>query len=87
MNSKEASSKTATKNDSRKESFILREVYHKILCERVHQLFDKVEEFSCTLDKVTVDRQSFTVLLSFFFSDGEIKCFLNKVIKNEFLNV
>ena len=44
-------------------------------------MFDKVEEFSCTLDKVTVDRQSFTVLLNFFFSDREFKCFLNKVIK------
>ena len=44
-------------------------------------MFEKVEEFSCTLDKVTVDRQSFTVLITFFFSNGEIKCFLNKVIK------
>ena len=44
-------------------------------------MFEKVEDFSCTLDKITVDRQSFTVLLSFFFSDGEIKCLLNKVIK------
>ena len=83
LNSKDASSTKATKNDSKNEFFILRNIYHKILCEKVHQLFENVEEFSCTLDKVTVDRQSFTVLLCFFFSDGEIKCFLNKVVKME----
>ena len=81
LNSMEVDSKTATKNDSKKEFFILRDIYHKILQDRVHQMFENVDEFSFTLDKVTVDRQSFTVLISFFFSNGEIKCFLNKVIK------
>ena len=67
LNSKEADSKTATKNDSKKEFFMLRDIYYKILQDRVHQMFENVDEFSCTLHKVTVNRQSFTVLITFFF--------------------
>ena len=43
LNSKEASSTTATKNDSRNEYFILRNIYHRSLCEKVHQMFEKVK--------------------------------------------
>ena len=47
---------------------------HRADTVEVKDLFrsDKVTEFSCTLDKVTVQHHSFTVLLTFFFMDGKI---------------
>ena len=42
---------------------------------------DKVSEFSCTLDKVTVQHRSYTVLMTFFFNEGKIYCFLNSLVK------
>ena len=55
---------------------------HRADTVEVKDLFrsDKVTEFSCTLDKVTVQHRSFTVLLTFFFMDGKIFCLPNSLI-------
>ena len=38
---------------------------------------------SVTLDKVTIQHRTFTVLLSFFFYEGSIYCLLNDLLKME----
>ena len=55
---------------------------HRADTVEVKDLFrsDKVTEFSCTLDKVTVQHRSFTVLFTFFFINGKIFCLLNILI-------
>ena len=73
--------KKSTKNNSRQAFFDLRADTMAVVDSKVKELFrDKVTEFSCTLDKVTVQRRSFTVLLTFFFLDGRIYCLLNGLI-------
>ena len=44
---------------------------------------EKITELSATftLDMVTVQLRSFTVLLTFFFRNGKIFCLLNSVLK------
>lgn len=71
----------STQNNSRHSFFDLRADTMEVVDSKVKELFrDKVTEFSCTLDKVTVQRRSFTVLLTFFFMEGRIYCFLNGLI-------
>lgn len=71
----------ATKNDSRQEFFTLRNITYEKTAERVKTLFQEVDAFSVTLDKVTVSRVSFTVILSYFFLDGSIYIVLNNLHK------
>ena len=71
----------STQNNSRQSFFDLRADTMEVVDSKVKELFrDKVTEFSCTLDKVTVQRRSFTVLLTFFFLEGRIFCLLNALI-------
>ena len=44
---------------------------------------DKVTEFSCTLDKVTVQHHSFKVLLTFFFMDDRMIYVVGRLSKYE----
>ena len=53
------------------------------MTESVQDLFKSgdITEFAVTLDKVTVQHRSFTVLLTFFFHGGTIFCLLNDLVK------
>lgn len=75
--------KAATKNDSSAEFFKIRFIAFDKLTEKMKKLFCEIESFSITLDKVTTNRCSYTVLLTYFFHNGEICCYLNKLIKLE----
>ena len=71
----------STQNNSRQSFFELRKDTMEVVDSKVKELFrDKVTEFSCTLDKVTVQSRSFTVLLTFFFLEGRIYCLLNALV-------
>ena len=73
---------TATKNDSEKEFFRLRNVVFDLLTEKTHKFFqENVNQISVSLDKVTVQRRSYTVVVTFFFYDGHIHVILNKLQK------
>ena len=73
---------TATKNDSRAEFFKLRNTVFELLSEKTRQFFkDKIKFITVTLDKVTVQRTSYTVILTFFFFEGKIHVILNKLVK------
>ena len=68
------------KNDSRNIFFEIRDDAFKIVSEDIHTfLKKKVSELSVTLDKVTVSHISYTVILTFFFYNGHIFCYLNKL--------
>ena len=71
------------KNNSQQAFFELRDDCFELVTERVQNKFrgDQVTELSATLDKVTVQSRSFTVLLTFFFSGGKIFCLLNSLLK------
>ena len=71
------------KNNSRPAFFKLRDDCFELVTERVKERFRSgaINEISITLDKVTVQSRSFTVLLTFFFSNGKIYCLLNGLLK------
>jgi hypothetical protein len=73
----------STKNNSRNTFFELRDDAFEVVTGAVQELFrsEKVTEFSATLDKVTVQHRSYTVLLTFFFHEGSIFCLLNSLLK------
>ena len=75
----------ATKNDSSDAFFKVRDVVFDVVSEKVKDWFrqrgeGEVEEVAVTLDKVTVQRTSYTVLLTYFFRDGVIYILLNKLM-------
>lgn len=69
---------SATKNDSTAEYFKIRELAYKSQNKRMHNFFQTVKSAAVTLDKVTTT-YSYQVILTFFFKDGKIYVFLNKV--------
>ena len=73
---------TATKNDSKAEYFKLRNVIFEHVSERTKTFFkEEVKHITVTLDKVTVQRTSYTVILTFFFYKGKIHIVLNKLAR------
>ena len=71
----------STQNNSRRAFFDLRADTMEVVDSKVKEMFrEKVTEFSITLDKVTVQHKSYTVLLTFFFLEGKIHCLLNGLI-------
>ena len=53
------------------------------MTEALHNMFrdeEGITEIAVTLDKVTVQHRSFTVLLTLFFVDGKIYCALNDLL-------
>ena len=69
-----------TKNDSHSEFFKLRNVIFDIVSDKTKKFFaEKVRDIAVTLDKVTVNSTSYTVIMTYFFSDGKIYCILNKL--------
>ena len=71
------SSPVATKNDGQNQFFQLRDEAYVELSRCIKSEFASVRSASFTLDKVTVGQKPFTVLLTYYFSEGEIKAFLN----------
>ena len=71
----------ATRNDSRAEFFRLRNVIFELLTEKTKNFFKEVKDIAVTLDKVTVQRTSFTVIMTYFFCSGKIHVVLNKLHK------
>ena len=72
----------ATKNDSAAHFFELRDIIFKEVSAKIKKFFnEKVHYISVTLDKVTVQRASFTVICTYFFYDGRIHVILNKIEK------
>ena len=73
------------KNDSSSTFFQLRDDTFEVPTGEVHNLFkgDLITELSVTLDKVTIQHRTFTVLLCFFFYEGSIYCLLNDLLKME----
>jgi hypothetical protein len=72
---------TATKNDSRREYFHLRDVVFEEVYSKVQAMMEEVDAIATTEDKVTVQRNSYLALLTYFFYNGKIHVFLNKLIK------
>ena len=75
----------ATKNDSCSSFYKTRDVVFDVVSEKVKSWFasrraHEVEEIAVTLDKVTVQRTSYTVLLTYFFYEGVIHVVLNKLM-------
>ena len=73
--------KNATKNDSRAEFFALRNIAFDKATQKVKALFQQINFFGLSLDKVTTNRNSYTVLVTYFFWDGIIYVVLNALIK------
>ena len=71
------------KNDSSGRFFQLRSDTFEVMTEAMHDMFkgeEGITEISVTLDKVTVQHRSFTVLLTLFFVEGKIYCALNDLL-------
>ena len=75
------------KNDFCSTFFQLRYDIFEVLTGEVYNLFkgDLITDLSVTftMDKVTVQHRTFTVLLSLFFYEGSIYCFLNDLFNME----
>ena len=75
--------KKSQKNDSGARFFQLRGDTFQVMTEAMHNMFrdeEGITEIAVTLDKVTVQHRSFTVLLTLFFVDGKIYCALNDLL-------
>ena len=70
-----------TKNDSEAEFFRLRNVIFDLLTEKTKKFFNEVKDITVSLDKVTVLRISYTVIITYFFYEGKIHVILNKLQK------
>ena len=71
---------TSQKNDSKTIFFEIRDDAFEIVSEHIHMFIkEKVTELAVTLDKVTVSHISYTVILTFFFYNGRIYCYLNEL--------
>ena len=70
-----------TKNDGRQVYFPIREIVFEKLTEIVRKNFKSVKSACFTLDKVTVRRTPFTVIMTYFFHKGKIHVLLNSVHK------
>lgn len=72
------------KNDSTASFFQTRDVVFEVVSEKTKAWFATggkggVEEIAVTLDKVTIQRVSYTALLTYFFYNGVIYVILNKL--------
>jgi hypothetical protein len=72
----------SNKNDSRKAFFEMRNDAFEVVTEKVQTLMKsgQITKISCTLDKVTVQHKSFTVLVTFFFFEGVIYSTMNELL-------
>ena len=70
---------SATKNDGAEQFFYLRDLIYEKLRQYIRTVFSNIKSASLTLDKVTVSRVAYTVLLSYFFHEGQIHAVLNSL--------
>lgn len=70
-----------TKNDGRENFFVIRDLVFVKLSDKIKEKFQSVESACFSLDKVTVRRTPFTVLMTYFFFEGRIHVLLNSVHK------
>ena len=70
-----------TKNDGRQNFFSIWEIVFDKLTETIRRNFKNVRSACFTLDKVTVRRTPFTVIMTYFFNEGKIHVLLNSVHK------
>ena len=61
----------ATKNDSKAQFFRLRNIIFETLTIKTKNLFKEIRDIAVTLDKVTVQRSSYTVIMTYIFRDGK----------------
>ena len=73
-----------TKNDGRQMFFSIREIVFEKLTLKIREKFKSVKSACFTLDKVTVRRTPFTVIMTYFFHDGRIHVLLNSIHKMKF---
>ena len=74
----------ATKNDGRQIFFDIRDLVYAKIHDDIKKGFQNIKSATFSLDKVTVRRTSFTVIMSYFFSKGKIFVFLNSVHKMKY---
>ena len=70
-----------TKNDGHENFFVIRNLVFVKLSDKIKEKFQSVESACFSLDKVTVRRTRFTVLMTYFFFEGRIHVLLNSVHK------
>ena len=70
-----------TKNDGRQNFFKFRESVFLKITTSIQESFKSVKNACFSLDKVTVRRTPFTVIMTYFFYDGKIHVLLNSVHK------
>lgn len=70
---------SATKNDGREQFFELRNIVFDKLSDYIKRLFQTLKTASFSLDKVTVGGVPYTVLVTYYFYNGQIHCVLNNL--------
>ena len=73
-----------TKNDGRQMFFSLREIVFEKLTQKIREKFKSTKSACFTLDKVTVRRTPFTVIMTYFFANGKIHVLLNSIHKMKY---
>ena len=68
-----------TKNDGQEVYYEYQDIIYDKLDLNLAEKFKHVKSASFTLDKVTVSRILYTVLLTYFFWEGKINCVLNSI--------
>ena len=75
--------KNATINDGRPNFFALRNLVYEKLLVKIGETMKSTPVIGATLDKVTMNKVSYTVVLTYFFDDGgQIKWLLNDIYPN-----
>ena len=69
----------ATKNDGQEVFFQLRDVVFEKLTDQLVETLHNVNLLTVTLDKVTCVNVSYTVIVSYFFWEGRVRCVLNEL--------
>ena len=71
---------SATKNYSKNEFFRLRSVIYDRVTEKTKKFSKKnIQDIAITLDKVTVQKTSYTAIMTYSFHGGKIHMVLNKL--------
>lgn len=73
---------TATKNDSKQMYFTIREIAERKLREKIRSIFKNVRVFAISLDKVTLDGETFTPVIVFFFNEGVLEHIMAELFVN-----
>ena len=76
--------KGATINDGRPNFFMLRDMVFEKLSVKIAEAMKSTHVLGATLDKVTLNKIPYTVVLTYFFDkSGQIKWLLNDIYPNK----